>query len=174
MYCIAFVVQLAFLMYQELTNIELLREHLEHLLPLAAEVYQRATAVLQANPASLGKLYGKIQLSSCWIPCWITLFAGILFHSAAGALLSKTLHALLLLPVAQIQPLLFHLLGVLGPMDRLNRMLPAAALPDLEAPDTASGNDVIDKSCCNLLINFIDPNILKYWNNHWINILKWF
>lgn len=69
----------------------------------------------------------------------ICVLSGLLFHSAAGALLSKTLHALLLLPVSQIQPLLFLLLGVLGPMDRLNRVLPAAALPDLELPDTASG-----------------------------------
>jgi hypothetical protein len=41
---------------------ELLREHLELLLPVAADVYQRAANVLQANPTLLSKLYGTSNL----------------------------------------------------------------------------------------------------------------
>lgn len=50
--------------------------------------------------------------------------AGILHQSLAGAMLSKILHSLLLLPVACVQSLLFHLLGILAPLDCLNRVLP--------------------------------------------------
>jgi E3 ubiquitin-protein ligase HERC1 len=68
------------------------------------------------------------------------LFLDVLYHSTAGASLSKTLHSLLLLPAKDIQPLLFHLLAMLGPMDRLNRLLPAANQPEHEVADTSSGN----------------------------------
>lgn len=50
--------------------------------------------------------------------------AGILHQSLAGAMLSKILHSLLLLPVGCVQCLLFHLLGILAPLDCLNRVLP--------------------------------------------------
>ena len=50
--------------------------------------------------------------------------AGILHQSLAGAMLSKILHSLLLLPVGCVQSLLFHLLGILAPLDCLNRVLP--------------------------------------------------
>jgi hypothetical protein len=71
---------------------------------------------------------------------FMNIFPDVLYHSTAGASLSKTLHALLLLSAKDIQPLLFHLLAMLGPMDRLNRLLPAANQPEHEVADTSSGN----------------------------------
>lgn len=48
--------------------------------------------------------------------------------SLAGSLLFTFLHALLLLPVGVVQPLLSQLLALLSPIDKLNRLLPL--LPD--------------------------------------------
>lgn len=48
--------------------------------------------------------------------------------SLAGSILFTFLHALLLLPVSSVQPLLPQLLSLLAPIDKLNRLLPP--LPD--------------------------------------------
>lgn len=42
-------------------------------------------------------------------------------------MLCQIVNSLLLLPVAVVRPLLSHLLDLLPPLDRLNRLLPAAA-----------------------------------------------
>ncbi|CAB3370488.1 Hypothetical predicted protein [Cloeon dipterum] len=99
---------------------EILTEHLEDMFQNSASVFERSTTILTANPMVINKLHN------------------VIFHSTAGASLSKTLHSLLLLPVKDIQPLLFHLLAMLGPMDRLNRILPAASQPEQEVADTSS------------------------------------
>ena len=53
---------------------------------------------------------------------------GVLLSSTAGSMLSLALHSLLLLPGYVVQPLLACCLSLLPRMDRLNRLLPAAAL----------------------------------------------
>lgn len=53
---------------------------------------------------------------------------GMLMDSLAGSLLFTFLHALLLLPVSIVHPLLPQLLALLSPIDKLNRLLPP--LPD--------------------------------------------
>lgn len=55
------------------------------------------------------------------------LNSDVLYHSAAGAMLSQMVHSLLLLPEHFIRPLLHELLSLLPHLDRFNRMLPAAA-----------------------------------------------
>lgn len=52
----------------------------------------------------------------------------VIYVSAAGSMLSQIVNSLLLLPVSVARPLLSYLLDLLPPLDRLNRLLPAAAL----------------------------------------------
>lgn len=42
-------------------------------------------------------------------------------------MLAQIINSLLLLPVSVVRPLLSHLLDLLPPLDRLNRLLPAAS-----------------------------------------------
>src|SRR6218665_547103 len=58
----------------------------------------------------------------------VCLSVDVLYNSPAGAMLSFIIHSLLLLPVYIIRPLLHELLSLLPLLDKLNRMLPAAAL----------------------------------------------
>lgn len=55
------------------------------------------------------------------------LFADVIYVSAAGSMLCQIINSLLLLPVSVARPVLSHLLDLLPPLDRLNRLLPAAA-----------------------------------------------
>lgn len=50
----------------------------------------------------------------------------VIYVSAAGSMLCQIVNSLLLLPVSVARPLLSHLLDLLPPLDRLNRLLPAA------------------------------------------------
>lgn len=50
----------------------------------------------------------------------------VIYVSAAGSMLCQIINSLLLLPVSVSRPLLSHLLDLLPPLDRLNRLLPAA------------------------------------------------
>lgn len=50
----------------------------------------------------------------------------VIYVSAAGSMLCQIINSLLLLPVSVARPLLSHLLDLLPPLDRLNRLLPAA------------------------------------------------
>lgn len=52
----------------------------------------------------------------------------VIYVSAAGSMLCQIINSLLLLPVSVARPLLSHLLDLLPPLDRLNRLLPAASL----------------------------------------------
>lgn len=56
------------------------------------------------------------------------LYTDVIYVSAAGSMLCQLINALLLLPVSVSRPLLSYLLDLLPPLDRLNRLLPAAAL----------------------------------------------
>lgn len=51
----------------------------------------------------------------------------MIYVSAAGSMLCQIINSLLLLPVSVARPLLSHLLDLLPPLDRLNRLLPAAS-----------------------------------------------
>lgn len=59
---------------------------------------------------------------------YIIFSVGVIYVSAAGSMLSQIVNSLLLLPVSVARPLLSYLLDLLPPLDRLNRLLPAAAL----------------------------------------------
>jgi hypothetical protein len=52
--------------------------------------------------------------------------------SAAGSMLCQIVNSLLLLSVSVARPLLGYLLDLLSPLDRLNRLLPAASPVRLE------------------------------------------
>lgn len=54
-------------------------------------------------------------------------FPDVIYVSAAGSMLCQIINSLLLLPVSVARPLLSHLLDLLPPLDRLNRLLPAAS-----------------------------------------------
>lgn len=59
---------------------------------------------------------------------WFFFSVDVIYVSAAGSMLSQIVNSLLLLPVSVARPLLSYLLDLLPPLDRLNRLLPAAAL----------------------------------------------
>lgn len=65
----------------------------------------------------------------CDISCLRLLCStDVIYVSAAGSMLCQIINSLLLLPVSVARPLLSHLLDLLPPLDRLNRLLPAASL----------------------------------------------
>ena len=57
-------------------------------------------------------------------------------------MLSHLLHALLLLPVFTVRPLLHELLSLLPHLDTLNRMLPASAVLEQQELETNGKNDI--------------------------------
>ncbi|PNF15872.1 hypothetical protein B7P43_G07996 [Cryptotermes secundus] len=103
-------------------SITLLQNHLSILLPLACDILKKAAHIVQNFPNCLNQLYG------------------ILHQSLSGAMLSKVLHSLLLLPVTCVQPLLFHLLGILAPLDCLNRLLPEGVHCEQESDSSSEAN----------------------------------
>lgn len=83
------------------------------------------------------KLFFMHWLCYCYVYCTFdcltlmipfVLVVDVLYNSPAGAMLSFIIHSLLMLPVYIIRPLLHELLSLLPLLDKLNRMLPAAAL----------------------------------------------
>ena len=52
----------------------------------------------------------------------------MLYMSPAGTMLVQMIHALLLLSVHRVRPLLNDLLSLLPKLDELNRLLPAASM----------------------------------------------
>lgn len=86
------------------------------------------------------------------------LFPDVIFVSAAGSMLCQIINSLLLLPVSVARPLLNHLLDLLPPLDRLNRLLPAAyPLEDQELQWPLHGE--LWKSCFCFLF-FSIPHVL--------------
>lgn len=80
----------------------------------------------------------------------------VIYVSAAGSMLCQIINSLLLLPVSVARPLLSHLLDLLPPLDRLNRLLPAASpLEDQELQWPLHGQiNTLDKHpCCTLRKN---------------------
>lgn len=54
--------------------------------------------------------------------------SGVVYQSVAGSALSVLVHSLMLMPLETIKPLLPSFLALLPSIDRLNKVLPAAAL----------------------------------------------
>ena len=67
------------------------------------------------------------------------LFAVVVLGSPAGAMLSRILHSLLLLPTRVTRLLLHELLCILPHLDALNRLLPISKVEDLELAWPARG-----------------------------------
>ncbi|XP_038640315.1 probable E3 ubiquitin-protein ligase HERC1 isoform X8 [Scyliorhinus canicula] len=95
------------------SSVALLHKHLQLLLPHATEIYSRSATLLKESSWN-GSVRDKLQ--------------GVLYGSAAGSMLCQIINSLLLLPVSVARPLLSQLLDLLPPLDRLNRLLPAATL----------------------------------------------
>ncbi|XP_014872809.1 probable E3 ubiquitin-protein ligase HERC1 isoform X1 [Poecilia latipinna] len=94
------------------SSVALLHKHLQLLLPHATDIFSRSAALIQDSSGN-GSIREKLQ--------------DVIYVSAAGSMLCQIVNSLLLLPVAVVRPLLSHLLDLLPPLDRLNRLLPAAA-----------------------------------------------
>ncbi|KAJ7398001.1 hypothetical protein BTVI_128929 [Pitangus sulphuratus] len=95
------------------SSVALLHKHLQLLLPHATDIYSRSATLLQESSWN-GSVGEKLR--------------DVIYVSAAGSMLSQIVNSLLLLPVSVARPLLSYLLDLLPPLDRLNRLLPAAAL----------------------------------------------
>ncbi|KAJ1527946.1 hypothetical protein ONE63_007879 [Megalurothrips usitatus] len=126
-------------------SLDLLIKHANSLLPNAHSIFAYSARLVQNFPDALSYLYG------------------ILMDSLAGSLLFSFLHALQLLPVSSLHPILPQLLSLLAPIDKLNRLLPPLPDDDTEA-DTPTPNDLAEQSwlwlidlerCCGLLVGRI-------------------
>ncbi|XP_023674598.2 probable E3 ubiquitin-protein ligase HERC1 isoform X1 [Paramormyrops kingsleyae] len=95
------------------SSVALLHKHLQLLLPHATDIFSRSAALLKESSWN-GGVREKLR--------------DVLYVSAAGSMLCQIVSSLLLLPVSVARPLLRSLLDLLPPLDRLNRLLPAASL----------------------------------------------
>ncbi|XP_061671695.1 probable E3 ubiquitin-protein ligase HERC1 isoform X2 [Syngnathoides biaculeatus] len=93
------------------SSVALLHKHLQLLLPHAKDIFSRSATLIKESPWN-GSVREKLR--------------DVIFVSAAGSMLSQITNSLLLLSVSVARPLLSYLLDLLPPLDRLNRLLPAA------------------------------------------------
>ncbi|XP_054587942.1 probable E3 ubiquitin-protein ligase HERC1 isoform X4 [Nothobranchius furzeri] len=94
------------------SSVALLHKHLQLLLPHSTEIFSRSAALIKESSWN-GSIQEKLQ--------------DVIYVSAAGSMLCQIINSLLLLPVSVVRPLLSYLLDLLPPLDRLNRLLPAAS-----------------------------------------------
>ncbi|XP_062242430.1 probable E3 ubiquitin-protein ligase HERC1 isoform X5 [Platichthys flesus] len=94
------------------SSVALLHKHLQLLLPHATDIFSRSATLIKESSWN-GSIREKLQ--------------DVLYVSAAGSMLCQIINSLLLLPVSVARPLLSQLLDLLPPLDRLNRLLPAAS-----------------------------------------------
>ncbi|XP_076011638.1 putative E3 ubiquitin-protein ligase HERC1 isoform X4 [Genypterus blacodes] len=94
------------------SSVALLHKHLQLLLPHATDIFSRSATLIKESSWN-GSIREKLQ--------------DVIYVSAAGSMLCQIINSLLLLPVSVARPLLSHLLDLLPPLDRLNRLLPAAS-----------------------------------------------
>ncbi|KAI3377882.1 hypothetical protein L3Q82_008463 [Scortum barcoo] len=94
------------------SSVALLHKHLQLLLPHATDIFSRSATLIKEISWN-GSIREKLQ--------------DVIYVSAAGSMLCQIINSLLLLPVSVARPLLSHLLDLLPPLDRLNRLLPAAS-----------------------------------------------
>jgi len=71
----------------------------------------------------------------------------VLYNSPAGLMLSFIIHSLLLLPVRFIRPLLHELLLLLPHLDKLNSVLPTAAVLEAEELNWTVGHGTYVSRC---------------------------
>ncbi|KAJ7311304.1 hypothetical protein JRQ81_006920 [Phrynocephalus forsythii] len=95
------------------SSVALLHKHLQLLMPHATDIYSRSAVLLKESSWN-GSVGEKLR--------------DVIYVSAAGSMLCQIVNSLLLLPVSVARPLLSYLLDLLPPLDRLNRLLPAAVL----------------------------------------------
>ncbi|XP_036391158.1 probable E3 ubiquitin-protein ligase HERC1 isoform X2 [Megalops cyprinoides] len=95
------------------SSVALLHKHLQLLLPHATDIFSRSATLLKESSGN-GSVREKLR--------------DVVYVSAAGSMLCQIINSLLLLPVSVARPLLGFLLDLLPPLDRLNRLLPAATL----------------------------------------------
>ncbi|XP_058850990.1 probable E3 ubiquitin-protein ligase HERC1 isoform X1 [Acipenser ruthenus] len=95
------------------SSVALLHKHLQLLLPHATDIFSRSATLLKESSWN-GSVREKLR--------------DVIYVSAAGSMLCQIINSLLLLPVSVARPLLSYLLDLLPPLDRLNRLLPAATL----------------------------------------------
>ncbi|XP_028981614.2 probable E3 ubiquitin-protein ligase HERC1 isoform X4 [Esox lucius] len=93
------------------SSVSLLHKHLQLLLPHATDIFSRSAILLRESSWN-GSVREKLR--------------DVIYVSAAGSMLCQIVNSLLLLPVSVARPLLSFLLDLLPPLDRLNRLLPAA------------------------------------------------
>uniref|UniRef100_A0A667Y6L3 HECT-type E3 ubiquitin transferase n=1 Tax=Myripristis murdjan TaxID=586833 RepID=A0A667Y6L3_9TELE len=94
------------------SSVALLHKHLQLLLPHATDIFSRSATLIKESSWN-GSIREKLQ--------------DVIYVSAAGSMLCQIINSLLLLPVSVARPLLSYLLDLLPPLDRLNRLLPAAS-----------------------------------------------
>ncbi|KAM3626014.1 uncharacterized protein V6R79_021387 [Siganus canaliculatus] len=94
------------------SSVALLHKHLQLLLPHATDIFSRSATLIKESSWN-SSIHEKLQ--------------DVIYVSAAGSMLCQIINSLLLLPVSVARPLLSHLLDLLPPLDRLNRLLPAAS-----------------------------------------------
>ncbi|KAJ3593562.1 hypothetical protein NHX12_005896, partial [Muraenolepis orangiensis] len=94
------------------SSVALLHKHLQLLLPHATDIFSRSATLIKESSWN-GSIREKLQ--------------DVIYVSAAGSMLCQIMNSLLLLPVSVARPLLGNLLDLLPPLDRLNRLLPAAS-----------------------------------------------
>ncbi|XP_053490210.1 probable E3 ubiquitin-protein ligase HERC1 isoform X6 [Ictalurus furcatus] len=97
---------------EDSSSVALLHKHLQLLLPHATDIFTRSAVLLKESSGN-GSVREKLR--------------DVMYVSAAGSMLCQIMTSLLLLPVWVARPLLSFLLDLLPPLDRLNRLLPAAA-----------------------------------------------
>lgn len=126
----------------------MLQKHVQDLLCKASRIYRAAANTVEKSKSDFNSLFGN--------ECLIVYFenysyfknnfliftpSGVLYDSCAGAMLSKLLHSLLLIPANLVQPLMFKLLELLLAMDDLTRLLPISHHTDLDVASSGKAAD---------------------------------
>lgn len=131
------VLTFALSVLQNSSSVALLHKHLQLLLPHATDIFSRSATLIKESSWN-GSIQEKLQgedgrcaptlPSRASRPLTVSLSSpDVIYVSAAGSMLCQIINSLLLLPVSVARPLLSHLLDLLPPLDRLNRLLPAAS-----------------------------------------------
>ncbi|XP_062869323.1 probable E3 ubiquitin-protein ligase HERC1 isoform X2 [Trichomycterus rosablanca] len=129
---------------EDSSSIALLHKHLQLLLPHATDIFTRSAVLLKESSGN-GSVCEKLQ--------------EVIYVSAAGSMLCQIITSLLLLPVWVARTLLSFLLDLLPPLDRLNRLLPAAfPLEDQELQWPLHGISELMEPMC-----FSGPTQLWVW-----------
>ncbi|XP_052100156.1 probable E3 ubiquitin-protein ligase HERC1 isoform X2 [Mytilus californianus] len=89
--------------------VKLLHQHLFLMLPVVKNILSKVEQLISDNNLSTSLL---------------TTIEDILYQSPAGAILFHMLHALLLLPMEKVSPMMHELMSLLSKLDQISRILP--------------------------------------------------